>query len=144
LELQTDIHATRCFCPKCLNYLNSFTTLRARLHFRGVSWRAKSSLGRVLVYRVIVSLKVDQNGGRENGPKMIQWGVSKGKVDEIFRRQCLDQIAIELLVYQGCGLLTKVYRTSRMDFKLAEPLRLAHKTNLNSILGILCPNAIYQ
>ena len=40
------------------------------------------------MYRVIVSLKVDQNGGRENGPleRLLQWGVSKGKVDEIFRR----------------------------------------------------------
>ena len=106
-----------------------------------MSWRAKRSLGRVLVYRVIVSLKVDQNGGREHGPleRLLQWGVSKGKVDEIFRRQCL-----EILVYQGCGLLTKFSRTSRMDFKLAEPLRLAHKTHLNSILGILCLNAIYQ
>ena len=65
-------------------------------------------------------------------------------MDEIFRRQCLDQIAIEVLVYQGCGLLAKFSRTSRMDFKLAEPLRLAHKNYLNSILGILCPNAIYQ
>lgn len=111
-----------------------------------MSWRAKSSLGRVLVYRVIVSLKVDQNGGRENGPleTLLQWGVSKGKVDEIFRRQCLDQIAIEFLVYQGCVSLTKVSRTSRMDFKLSEPLRLAHKTHLNAFLGILCPNAIYQ
>lgn len=98
------------------------------------------------MYRVIVSLKVDQNGGRENGPleRLLKWGVSKGKVDEIFRRQCIDQIAIEFLEYQGCGLLTKVSRTSRMDFKLAEPLRLAHKTHLNSILSILCPNAIYQ
>lgn len=111
-----------------------------------MSWLAKSSLGRVLVYRVIVSLKVDQNGGRENGPleRLLQWGVSKGKVDEIFRRQRLDQIAIEVLVYQGCGFLTNFSRTSRMDFKLAEPLRLAHKTHLNSILGILCLNAIYQ
>ena len=74
-----------------------------------MSWRAKSSLGRVIVYRVMVSLKVDQNGGRENGPleRLLQRGVSQGKVVEIFRRQCLDQIAIEFLVYQGCVLLTK-------------------------------------
>ena len=56
----------------------------------------------------------------------------------------LTKLQFEVLVYQGCGLLTKFSRTSRMDFKLAEPLRLAHKNYLNSILGILCLNAIYQ